>query len=66
MPFLGHIVSRDGIQADPARKSAVRQYSVPKSVTEVKIFLGLCSYYLRYVRDFAANARPLHQLTEEK
>ena len=41
--FLGHIVSRDGIQADPATTSAVRQYPVPKSVTEVKSFLGLCS-----------------------
>ena len=65
LPFLGHIVSRDGIQADPAKTSAVRQYPVPKSVTEVKSFLGLCSYYRRYVRDFAAIARPLHHLTEK-
>ena len=65
MPFLGHIVSRDGIQADPAKTSAVRQYPVPKTVTEVKSFLGLCSYYRRYVRDFASIARPLHQLTEK-
>ena len=64
VPFLGHIVKRDGIQADPAKTSAVRQYPVPKSVTEVKSFLGLCSYYRRYVHDFAAIARPLHQLTE--
>ena len=63
VPFLGYIVSRDGIQADPAKTSAVRQYPEPKLVTEVKSFLGLCSYYRRYVRDFAAIARPLHQLT---
>ena len=66
VPFLGHIVSRDGIQADPAKTSAVRQYPVPKSVTEVKSFLGLCSYYRRYIRDFAAIDRPLHQLTEKR
>ena len=65
VPFLGHIVSRDGIQANPAKTSAVRQYPVPESVTEVKSFLGLCSYCRRYVHDFAANARPLHQLTEK-
>ena len=65
VPFLGRIVRRDGIQADPAKTSAVRQYPVPKTVTEVKSFLGLCSYYRRYVRDFAAIARPLHQLTEK-
>ena len=65
VPFWGHIVSRDGIQADLAKTSAVRQYPAPKSVTEVRSFLGLCSYYWRYVRDFAAIARPLHQLTEK-
>ena len=66
VPFLGHVVSRDGVQVDPAKTSAVRQYPIPKSVTETKSFLGLCSYYRRYVRNFAAIARPLHQLTEKK
>ena len=65
VPFLGHIDSRDGNQADPAKTSALRQYPVRKSVTEVKSFLGLCSYYRQYVRHFAADARPLHQLTEK-
>ena len=65
MPFLGHIVSRDGIQADPAKTSAVREYPVPKSVTEVQNFLGLGSYYRRHVRDSAPIARLLHQLTEK-
>ena len=65
VPFLGHIVSQEGIQGDPAKTSAVRQYPVPKSVTEVKSFLGLCSYYRRYVRNFASIARLLHQLTEK-
>ena len=65
LPFLGHIVSREGIQVDLIKTSPVRQYPVPKSVTEIKSFLGLCSYYRRYVRNFAAIARPLHQLTEK-
>ena len=43
----------------------MRQYPVPKSVNKVKSFLGLYSSYRRYVRDFAAIARPLHQLTEK-
>ena len=38
VPFLGHNVSREKIQADPAKTSAVRQYPVRKSVTEVKSF----------------------------
>ena len=65
MPFLGHVVSRDGVQADPAKTSAVGQCQVPTSVTEVRSSLRLCSYYRRYVRNFASIARPLHQPTEK-
>ena len=63
--FLGHMVSREGIQADPEKTSTVNKYPVPKNATEVKRFLGLRSYYRRYVQDFAKKARPLHQLTEK-
>ena len=63
--FQDHIVSWDGIKADPAKTSAVRQYPIPTSVTEVKSFLGLCSYDQRYIRNFASTARPLYQLTEK-
>ena len=65
VPFLGHIVSREGIQDDPEKTSTVNRYSVTKNATEVKSFLGLCSYYRRYVQGFAKIARPLHHLTEK-
>ena len=65
VPFLGHNVSREGIQADPEETSTVNRYPVPNNATEIKNFLGLCSYYRRYVQDFAKIARPLHQLTEK-
>ena len=64
VPFLGHTVSRSGTQAHPAETSAARRYPVPKSVG-VQSVLGLCSYYRRCVRDFAASARPLHSLTKK-
>ena len=63
--FLGHIVSREGIQADSEITSTVNRYPVPKNATEVKSFLGLCSYYRRYVQNSAKIARSLHQLTEK-
>ena len=59
------MVSREGIQADPEKTSTINNYPVPKNATEVKSFLGLCSYYRRYVQDFAKIARPLHQLIEK-
>lgn len=63
--YLGHIISSRGVEADPAKVEAVRQWPVPKNQTEVKSFVGLASYYRRFVKGFAEIARPLHQLTEK-
>ena len=63
--FLGHIVSRDGVAMDPAKVQAVQDWPAPTGVTEVKRFLGLCSYYRRFIRGFADIAHPLHQCVEQ-
>ena len=62
--FLGHIVSKDGVSTDPAKVTKVSSWPQPQSATEVRAFLGLCSYYRKYVRSFATVAAPLYQLTE--
>ena len=64
--FLGHVVSEDGIETDPAKVERVCEWPVPENATEVKSFLGLASYYRRFVPKFAQVARPLHKLTEAK
>ena len=43
--FLGHIISEDGISMDPAKVEAVRDWPIPKSISEVRSFLGLAGYY---------------------
>ncbi|MGH0129906.1 UNVERIFIED_CONTAM: hypothetical protein FKN15_018760 [Acipenser sinensis] len=63
--FLGHQVSAEGIQPDPKSTARVQNWPTPKSVTEVRAFLGLCSYYRRFVLRFAYHAAPLHQLTQK-
>ena len=65
VPLLDHVVGRAGIQADPEKISTVNKYPVPKNATEVKNFLGLCSYFRRHVQDFAKITRPPHQLIEK-
>ncbi|MCO5606704.1 hypothetical protein L7F22_060894 [Adiantum nelumboides] len=64
--FQGHIVSAAGVQMDPAKIEAIRNWPDLKNVHEVRSFLGLCSYYRRYVRKFAEIASPLHLLTQKE
>ena len=63
--FLGHVISKDGLQVDPEKITAVKQFPVPTSQSHVESFLGLCSYYRRYVKGFADIARPLHKASEK-
>ena len=63
--FLGHVVSGKGIEMQNDKLSAVRDWPVPKNVHEVRAFLGLCSYYRRFVAGFSGIAAPLHALTQK-
>jgi hypothetical protein len=63
--FLGHIVSEDGISTEPDKINAVKEWPAPKSAKQVRSILGLCSYYRRCVKGFAAIARPLHKICEK-
>nr|GEY75518.1 reverse transcriptase [Tanacetum cinerariifolium] len=60
--FLGHIVSADGITMDPAKVEAITKWPRPKTVSEVKSFLGLAGYYRRFVEGFSRLALPLTKL----
>ena len=61
--YLGHVITPHGISPNPARLLAVRDYPVPMSVKEVRQFIGLASYYRRFISGFANIAEPLHRLT---
>ena len=60
--YLGHIVSKQGIKVDPGKFSAIETYPVPKSVKNVRAFVGMAQYYRRYIKDFAKIALPLNKL----
>ena len=61
--FLGHVISKNGLEADPEKVKAVQIFH---NQTDVRSFLGLCSYYRRYNKNFAMIARPLHKASETK
>ncbi|XP_062567737.1 uncharacterized protein LOC134229979 [Saccostrea cucullata] len=63
--YLGHIISKDRIATDPEKVKAVAEWPIPNTVTELRSFLGLCSYYRRFIKNFASVAKPLHRLTEK-
>jgi len=47
--FLGHIVSKDGMRMDPMKVEAIRNWPNLRTVHDVHSFLGLCSYYKRFI-----------------
>ncbi|GBG62637.1 hypothetical protein CBR_g31272 [Chara braunii] len=60
--FLGYVVTRGGLRPDSRKVGAVKEAPVPTSLTQVRAFLGLASYYRRFIKGFVAIARPLTSL----
>ena len=53
VPFLGHVISRDGISLDPAKTEQVKCYPTPTDATKVRQFIGLASFYRWFISKFA-------------
>ena len=63
--FLGHVVSKHGVQPDSCKIKSIMEWEPPKSVTEIRSFLGLAGYYRRFVKDFSLVAKPLTNLLKK-
>ena len=63
--FLGHKISAGRIDTDPEKIQQIETWPRPRNVQEVRSFVGLASYYRRFIRQFAEVASPLHALTKK-
>ena len=65
--YLGHVMSRDGLKMDPKKIAAVKSIDTTtiNDLHAVRSFLGLCSYYRKFIEKFSSIAAPLHDLTKD-
>lgn len=60
--YLGHVVSADGVRTDPDKISVLKDWPVPRSIKDLRSFLGFAGYYRRFVEGFSQIAKPLNSL----
>jgi hypothetical protein len=63
--FLGHVIGHGGVQVDPKKVEVLQRWPVPRTVEQLRSFLGLATYFRKFIKDFAGIANPLHQLTKK-
>nr|CAH66097.1 OSIGBa0114I04.4 [Oryza sativa] len=64
--FLGHVISSGGVAVDPSNVESVLSWKQPKTVSEIRSFLGLAGYYCRFIENFSKIARPMTRLLQKE
>ena len=63
--FLGYVLSEKGIDVEEEKVAVVRDWPPPRNLSELRSYLGLCSYYRRFMKGFADIAAPLYKLQKK-
>jgi len=65
MQYLGHVVSTEGVKVDETKIQAVMHWPIPSSMRQLRAFLGLASYYHKFIHHFVVLAAPLTDLLKK-
>jgi hypothetical protein len=65
IPYLGHVISQQGVASDTGKISVVAAWPTPNNVKELRSFLGLAEYYKKFVKNFGVISRPLSSLLKK-
>ena len=63
--YLAHVITTHGLKTSPQTVSAMKDFHIPSNLTALRQFLGLTSYYRRFIAQYAKIAHPLHSLTKK-
>ena len=63
--MLGHLIDEGGIRPDPAKTECIKNYPEPKNHDQALSFISLCSYFRKYIYNFANIAKPIYQQTRK-
>ena len=65
LEYLGHDVSVEGIKVSSCKVKAIQEWPIPKTVKQVRSFVGLANFYRKFIKGFSAIAKPLTELTKK-
>jgi hypothetical protein len=66
VPFLGHVLSAEGVAIDPDKVKDILDWKPPVSIHQVHSFLGMAGYYHRFIPDFSKVSKPITELLKNQ
>jgi len=65
IPFLGHVLTGDGVKIDPTKLESLKLFPRPINIKTLRGFLGICNYHRRFCPKYSKTLQPLYQLLKK-